>query len=107
MYRPNMCCEVEPEKEWKMSPIEIEREAINRWGTEKQLFMVFEEMSELQKEICKFIRGKNNKIAIAEEMADVQIMLEQLQIMCGIQNADIAHHYEMKMDRLQRRLIKR
>ena len=33
------------------------------------------------KELCKRARGKDNREAIAEEIADVQIMLEQMMIL--------------------------
>lgn len=55
------------------------RTALDHWGREAQIRMVFEEMSELQKELCKRLRGKDNLEAIAEELADVRIMLEQME----------------------------
>ena len=61
-----------------MPEIEIYRKALRRWGPEAQTLMAFEEMSELQKELCKAARGKQNKAEIAEEIADVQIMLGQM-----------------------------
>ena len=36
----------------ELKPRGIYREALNKWGAEAQTLMVFEEMSELQKEIC-------------------------------------------------------
>ena len=62
-------------------PHKIYCEALNKWGAEAQTLMGFEEMSELQKELCKHARGKDNREAIAEEIADVQIMLEQMMIL--------------------------
>lgn len=55
--------------------------ALATWGAEAQTLMVFEEMAELQKELCKHARGKQNTAAIAEEIADVQIMLEQMVVL--------------------------
>lgn len=55
-------------------------EAIKTFGKESQCRMAIEEMSELTKEICKNLRGADNKVKIAEEMADVLIMLAQLEI---------------------------
>lgn len=55
--------------------------ALEVYGAEAQTLMVFEECSELQKELCKHARGKDNTMAIAEEIADVQIMLEQMIIL--------------------------
>ena len=52
---------------------------IEHFGNENQCFVAIEELSELQKEICKHLRGLGNIHNIAEEIADVQIMLEQLQ----------------------------
>ena len=52
--------------------------ALETFGAVSQTNMVFEEMSELQKELCKNLRGKNNVLNIAEEIAEVQIMLEQM-----------------------------
>lgn len=37
-------------------------------------------MAELTKEISKSIRGVDNSSAISEEIADVEIMLEQLRV---------------------------
>jgi len=53
-----------------------------RWK-DLQFIMLFEEMSELQKEICKQYRGKGDNEAIAEEIADVQIMLDQMKLRYG------------------------
>lgn len=51
--------------------------AIIAWGEDSQMKMLLEEMSELQKEICKSWRGADNVDHIAEEIADVEIMLDQ------------------------------
>lgn len=61
--------------------------AIDTYGCEAQIKMVLEEMSELQKEICKYWRGRENVEAIAEEVADVEIMLAQLKMIFGIETS--------------------
>lgn len=81
----------------------VYREAIAKWGEDAQMKMVLEEMSELQKEICKLWRGKDNRDAIAEEVADVEIMLGQLRVMLEI-SEDVDRHKKEKLLRLQRRL---
>jgi translation initiation factor 2 alpha subunit (eIF-2alpha) len=83
-----------------MSEKEIYRQAIDKWG---QITMVFEEMAELQKELCKSLRGKENRIEIAEEMADVEIMLEQMKILFGIEEG-VERHKTLKLQRLEGRL---
>lgn len=54
--------------------------AVKKYGKPSQLIMCMEEMAELTKELSKSIRGADNSAAIAEEMADVEIMLEQLRL---------------------------
>ena len=77
--------------------------ALGKWGADAQTVMVFEEMAELQKALCKHERGADNRDAIAEEMADVRIMLDQMELLhdCG---GLCAKYREEKMDRLRRRV---
>lgn len=58
--------------------MDILERAIETYGKDSQENVAIEEMSELTKEICKNKRGEDNRLRIAEEVADVQIMLEQL-----------------------------
>ena len=55
-------------------------EAIETYGKDSQCKVAIEEMSELTKEICKNFRGRPNIDSIAEEIADVSIMLMQLEL---------------------------
>ncbi len=80
----------------------IER-AIKTFGVENQLWMVIEEMSELAKEICKHKRGFDNANNIADETADVLIMLEQVKIIFGI-SRKVNERIEYKLNRLENRL---
>lgn len=82
----------------------ILEKAIETYGKDAQLDMVIEEMSELTKEICKHKRGKDNVGEILEEMADVYIMLEQLQIMLNINFMNIVYKKQEKIERLKNRL---
>ena len=83
---------------------ELCQKAIDAWGTDAQLLMVLEEMSELQKEILKNInRGKDNIKEIAEETADVFIMLEQLVHIYGI-DKEVQKQAEYKVNRIKERL---
>lgn len=78
--------------------------AIRTYGYRAQLAMAIEEMSELTKAICKYWRHQNKETCdqILEEMADVEIMLEQMKIMFG-NPKDIK---EQKIHRLFHRLNK-
>ena len=83
---------------------QILKAAITKYGTRNQLWVVVEEMSELTKEVCKMVRGEDNRDHIAEEIADVYIMLEQLRMMAGLTNREVASNIELKINRLRGRL---
>lgn len=67
-----------------MPSVMIMDRALREWGETAQLDMVIEEMAELTHAILKYKRAKTEKEAIecrsriAEEEADVRIMLDQL-----------------------------
>lgn len=77
--------------------------ALKMWGPDMQTVIVFEEMSELQKELCKHARGKENIEQISEEIADVQIMLEQMIVLFGCKDA-VESYKRSKIQRLKIRL---
>lgn len=79
--------------------------ALEKWGEQSQTMMAVEEMSELTKEICKLYRGKHDMDALAEEIADVTIMLEQLRLIYGI-NDLVRAHMDAKVLRLQARVAR-
>lgn len=57
---------------------EIIKDAVHHYGKEMQLNICIEELSELIKELCKDKRKIGNADHIAEEMADVCIIFNQL-----------------------------
>jgi hypothetical protein len=61
----------------------IFEKAINTFGNDMQKIVAIEELSELQKELTKDLRGKVKRVTIIEELADVEIMLAQLKIIYG------------------------
>lgn len=76
------------------------QDAIYIYGEESQMKMMIEEMSELTKELCKLFRREGDTGHILEEMADVQIMLEQMRMIFG----DTSEQEKAKVERLERRL---
>lgn len=60
------------------------KKIIDYYGEEKQIIKAIEEMSELQKELCKKLLGKSDRDSLVEEIADVQIMLDQLKIIVSV-----------------------
>ena len=81
----------------------IYQAAMRKWGVDLQTMMAVEEMSELTKEICKIKRGKIDLDALADEIADVTIMLEQLREIYGLNDA-VCDHMDAKILRLQSRV---
>lgn len=59
----------------------IMRSAIFKWGVTAQSFKAVEEISELITEISRKQNGEKNRHKIIEEMADVEIMMEQTKLM--------------------------
>lgn len=89
-----------------MRYIEVLQDAIHEYGERAQMVVAIEELSELQKEICKALRGEKNADRIAEEMADVQIMFDQLEIIFGNRGA-VAAWQTQKINRLTERIAER
>lgn len=86
-----------------MTKKELLRCAIERYGAEKQTLKTVEEIGELLKELSKNAWGEENTAHIAEEIADVRIMLDQMEILHGVEY--LCHGYEKaKLHRLAKRL---
>lgn len=86
---------------------EILLDAVNTWGVHAQTDMMIEEAAELIKAIVKLRRaGDDNErirdalAGVLEEMADVQIMLDQMKLIYG----DCAAEEKLKIIRLRCRL---
>lgn len=63
-----------------------------------------EELSELQKEICKDLRGFDRREEIKEEMADVYICLQLLKEIYNFNDEELEEEYKRKMDRNIKRI---
>lgn len=80
----------------------ILQQAIQQYGTPAQMDMMIEEMSELTKAILKYRRNPEIRKVneILSEMADVKIMLKQMELMFG----DCSAQEAFKINRLRERL---
>lgn len=102
-----------------MTSKETMYKAINTYGVENQIIKTVEELSELSQALCKSLIRLNytkEKISleddlksvdnIFEEMADVEIMLEQCKIMfqCDKEVNEVNKWKQKKIERLERRL---
>lgn len=84
-----------------MNTNQLYKKAIKYWGLEAQMFMMFEEMAELQKAITKIWRGQGTKEDMADELADVEVMMEQMVIAFGIDVELIQMRKIKKLNRLK------
>ena len=84
--------------------IEIIKYAIQKNGKAMQTVVAIEEMSELQKELSKFIRGKGNRDNLIEEVADVLVMIAQIQLMYYIPDNEVERIMHLKLNRLKERM---
>ena len=87
----------------KSNQIETCRSIANHYGKEHQVLIAIEEMSELTKELCKYYRRYDRKKEIIEEVADAQIMLEQLIELFGISD-EVDRMVDYKLNRQIRRM---
>ena len=83
---------------------EILTKAIEKYGDDYQMNIAIEELSELQKEICKHKRGFENREHIIEEIGDVLITTLELCLIFNIRNIDLYETMERKIRRLERNL---
>ena len=76
---------------------------IGKYGTTAQQLKLLEEMSELSKEIIKGLLDEVNRANLIDEVADVEIVLEQLKLMHSI-GEDVRRRKKWKKKRLEKRL---
>ena len=88
-----------------MNERQILGRAISFYGSEIQRVVAIEELSELQKELCKSLRSGADRPHIAEEIADVQIVLEQMMMLYEC-HEDVSIWRHKKVNRLYERLIR-
>jgi len=80
------------------------QKAINTFGEEKQKCQAISELAELIKAITNDQTGRLDRNNIVEEIADVKIMLMQLEIIYRITEDEMNSEMTWKIDRLKKRL---
>ena len=86
-----------------MTRKEFYKKVVDTYGNQ-QVIVAIEELSELQKELCKALRNNANYDNIVEEIADVEIMIEQMKIYFNIFNKDLERMKKRKVERTKERL---
>ena len=86
-----------------METNEIYRAALETFGAEAQTKMLFEEIGELMAAICQYSRGRDKVTHVAEEIADVRIMLDQMAVLFGCED-EVERQRRYKLRRLEQRI---
>ena len=84
----------------------ILKNAIDSYGADSQIMMAVEECAELVDALMKYRRGRNGVMDVVTEIADVQIMCAQLELIFGGSSKVVEMERMRKMDRLRSRLEK-
>jgi hypothetical protein len=80
------------------------KRAYDHWGMTTQLGMTITECNELSAEIGRFIfQKRKTMLSIIEELADVEIMIEQCRTMIGDELID--EQKQIKLKRLENKLV--
>lgn len=83
-------------------------EIIDKLGERNQITKCVEELSELQQVLCKLLSadGGVNKDKAIEEIADVEIMLNQIKIILEISEEEITNMKNYKIMRTAKRYLR-
>lgn len=86
-----------------MTKNELYYELIEKFGAENQILKCIEELNELGQALCKITSRENSKIKatrnVIEEIADVEIMLEQIKLILDIDEKEVKRMKSFKLHR--------
>ena len=85
--------------------MQICRDAVVTFGADNQLWVLFGEIGELQDKIADFKQGRCSIYHVAEEIADVIIMLVQLTIILACEE-ELNEALKYKLKRLRHKIKK-
>ena len=86
-----------------METNEIYRAALVIFGDSCQIEKTFEEIGEFMEALIKCKYGRDKMNHLAEEIADVHIMLDQMAVLFGCE-AEVEHMKRYKIRRLEQRI---
>lgn len=95
--------DAERQRKERKSTREINCAALETYGNEAQTRKLFEEIGEMMEAMCKCSAGRDKLTHLAEEIADVGIMLEQMAIMYDCEE-EVERQRRYKLRRLEHRI---
>ena len=75
------------------------KEILKRHGEKKQILKSIEEMAELQNVLLHVIDGRDSVDHVREEIADVSLMMKQMQIVFNLPDAKLNERMQEKAER--------
>lgn len=63
---------------------QLYKKCLDKWGGNLQTIMCIEEASELVQALTKLMRGGSDLRQVAEEIADLRLMLNQIEFIYGL-----------------------
>ena len=81
---------------------QLYNQAWERWGFSEQSLIVAEEFSELIKELSKYNRDIGNEKNILQEVADCEIMIEQIKTKFNFSEKKITKIKKIKLEKLRK-----
>lgn len=91
--------QLSPQPKIKIQEQELYEAAIDNWGADTQAQMAIGEMSELTAALIRFgVQGRGEEQDVIEEIADVEIMINQLK--CIFDREKVAETKQRKLTRL-------
>ena len=79
-------------------------EALEAFGQERQVRKFCEELAELQEAVLKTLEQKDIPSHVADEMADVEIMMTQMRRLLGISDLEFTQWQFKKIEALRERI---
>lgn len=95
----------------EISDEKLYKKTVDMWGEQSQMMIALEELAELQQAISKWGRARSIEELepcrqnIIEEIADVEVMIEQISRMARINSSEVKDFKDKRLDRL-RTLVK-
>lgn len=83
--------------------VDFYNKLLTKFG-DNQIIVAIEELSELQKELCKVLRDEGSYANTLEEIVDTMIMLEQMILYFGITEEELEQIKKQKIERTKNRL---
>lgn len=83
-------------------PLGLYQEATKAWGKDAQITLAQEELAELNVELARYFRGRNDTEDVVDEIADVLIAANQLALIFGKEATE--DRVEYKLRRLRSRV---